>query len=198
MINNKLLDIESEIDNSYGTSQTKGYSQNYLNSRLHGISDVVGSSTTDGYSQNYINNNIPLMKDEYGSSLFHGYSQDYANEHFGGTTLYNNASGNNSSVTLSETSANFIYLEIFFRANDGNDYTSYTKVYSPNGKKTYLRYEIKSGGTLYTKIVKASISGNKITLSDGIEYYFYCSGSGNTINASSSSNIYITRVVGYK
>lgn len=114
-----------------------------------------------------------------------------------GVQLYNNTSGSNGTITLSETSANYTYIDIFYRPNDGSNYTSFTRVYSPNGKNTCLRYEIKAGGTMYVKISEAQISGNKITLANTSAYYFNI-GNNNTINGTNDNQIYITRVVGYK
>ena len=48
--------------------------------------------------------------------------------------LYNNASGTTGTVTLSETSANFSYIEIYF-AKDLSNNLSCVRVFSPNGKK---------------------------------------------------------------
>ena len=140
---------------------------------------------------------IPSISNSYGTSTTDGYSQNYCNKYLRGVSLYDNSSGSNSSVTLSETSANFSFLEIYFRSNDATSYTSYQKVYSPNGKYTPLRYELKSGGGMYIKITQAKIAANKITLENAMEYYFAI-GNNNTINASSTSNIYITKVIGYK
>ena len=75
MINNKLLDIENPIDNTYGTSQVKGYSQEYLNNNMFSgsyndltnkptiptMATTKGTSTTNGYSQSYINDNVGVV-----------------------------------------------------------------------------------------------------------------------------------------
>lgn len=47
--------------------------------------------------------------------------------------LYNNATGTTGNVPLSETSANFAYLEIFYM-NNNNSFYDYSKVANPNGK----------------------------------------------------------------
>lgn len=115
------------------------------------------------------------------------------------TTLYNNTTGTNGTVTLSETSANFTYLEIFCRKNNSAYYVT-QKVYSPNGKKVSIigSWSATEGGyallQFNTKIIQ--ISGTSIT-SPG-------AGSGNLGDDdknwvdNTANDLYIVRVVGYK
>ena len=108
--------------------------------------------------------------------------------------LYENASGSNSKITLSDSAANYEYLEIFFRNND-NIYSS-VKVYQPNGKKVNLISQYNNGSnTIWFKIAICLISGNTITKDNAVEMKLAASSS---INASSGNSNYITRVVGYK
>lgn len=102
--------------------------------------------------------------------------------------------GDTNDVTLSESSANYTYLEIWYRSNDGAGHQGYTKVYAPNNKQIVLEYEFFSG-YLYTKQSSFLISGNKITQQWGVEWYI--TGSGNPV-LNTASNISITRVVGVK
>ena len=108
--------------------------------------------------------------------------------------LYENASGSNSNITLSDNASNYEYLEIFFRNND-NIYSS-VKVYQPNGKKVNLISQYNNGSnTIWFKIAICLISGNTITKDNAIEMKLVASSS---INASSGNSNYIIRVVGYK
>ena len=110
--------------------------------------------------------------------------------------LYNDPSGTTGEVTLSETSANFEYLEIFMFTND-SDYSS-VKVYDPNGKKVSLTDLHASGnGELVFKVRIATINGNKITTSTDGAGDQYGEGSNANNNISHTNNVYITRVVGY-
>ena len=108
--------------------------------------------------------------------------------------LYENASGSNSNITLSDSAANYEYLEIFFRDND-NNYNS-VKVCSPNGKNVTLISQYNNGSnTIWFKIAICLISGNTMSLGNSVEVKL--------INNSSAgiwkdNNIYITRVIGYK
>lgn len=108
--------------------------------------------------------------------------------------LYENTSGSNSNITLSDNASNYEYLEIFFRNND-NIYSS-VKVYQPNGKKVNLISQYNNGSnTIWFKIAICLISGNTITKDNAVEMKLAASSS---INASSGNSNYITRVIGYK
>lgn len=106
--------------------------------------------------------------------------------------LYDNETGSSETITLSETSANFKYLEIFCKSVD-NTYTS-VKVYKPNGK----RATVVSGwfaSAAYFKLAVLTISGNTIALTKNTSEI---TGS-NRCNTSVYANaISITRVVGYR
>lgn len=114
-----------------------------------------------------------------------------------GTVLYNdsNGTGTNSTVTLSESAANFDYLEIYYYASSLH---KSEKIYSPNGKKVDLSINAyyQDGNNLYqyfyTKIM--NISGTSMTVDKNLEVRFY----NKTINNVTQDNrIYIYRVVGY-
>lgn len=111
-----------------------------------------------------------------------------------GTVLYNDTTGTTGSVTLSDSSANYNYMEIYFRTNDGLGYTGCQKVYNPDAKKTCLIYWHLSSGTYsYVKVKGISISGTSITNNLYSEISI-----SNSVSSTSTNNIYITRVVGYK
>ena len=111
--------------------------------------------------------------------------------------LYNNTDGTNGTVTLSETSANFSYIDIYFRSNDGTNYVSSTRIYSPNGKYTYLNFTFNGGNdtTIYHKFARAYVNGTSITL-DRAKQHSYSNGS--TAAVTTANNIYIVRVDGYR
>lgn len=111
-----------------------------------------------------------------------------------GTELYNNTTGSNSAITLSESADNFTYLEIFYRNND--NYYNSTKIYQPNGKTAYLDadYPYTSGeGYSYAKKTSVQISGTSITPINYVELTIMPTGA----NIQNKNFIYITRVVGY-
>lgn len=111
-----------------------------------------------------------------------------------GTELYNNTTGSNSAITLSESVANFTYVEIYYRNND--NYYNSTKIYEPNGKIAYLDadYPYTTGeGYSYAKKTSVQISGTSITPINYVELTIMPTGA----NIQNKNNIYITRVVGY-
>ena len=130
------------------------------------------------------------------------YSSEYLNTKFATfenipVTLYNNTSGTTGQVDLSETSANFTYIEIFYKTNDA-DYGS-IKVYSPNGKKVAIFVNHPTGTTQnttnYMKSRIVNISGTTITTA----YYSEISINHNTSpTISQTNNIFIVRVIGYR
>ena len=79
------------------------------------------------------------------------------------TSLYDNSSGTTGTVTLSQSAANFSYLEIFCY-RDGLSFNS-GRIANPNGKSVIITtsqfYSGDSGIYLYTK--KVTISGTSIT-----------------------------------
>lgn len=100
----------------------------------------------------------------------------------------------NAAITLSETSANFKYIEVFFRDNDGT-YSS-AKVYEPNNKFVDLTTLARWSSTFYIKQKRIGISGTKITNGNTTEIQFTTAPKITMKN--DANNIYITRVVGYR
>lgn len=112
-----------------------------------------------------------------------------------GEVLYNNTSGTTGTVTLSDSAANYYYLEIFYKNNDG--FHSSTKVWSPNGKDVVLVSctPINDNHNCYLKSTQYSISGTKITPEKYSEVAFYAKGD---LNVDDSENrISIVKVLGY-
>lgn len=110
------------------------------------------------------------------------------------TVLYNNTSGTTGTVTLSETAANFSYLEIFFR-NDNNRYKS-IKVYSPNGKVVSLfSTSLDNNSASNIKYKDMTTSGNTISNIYTQTLQFW---NGAWHNTDGNNVIYILRVIGYK
>lgn len=134
--------------------------------------------------------------DGYSTSTTNGYSCNYVNSLYSGVELYNNSTGTNGSVSLSENTSNFTYLEIFYRSNDW-DYNS-VKIYSPYDKNVSLSviHPTSTGATQnYWKTKIIHIGGTSITNTYYSEIAIY---NGGNPSISGSNNIYITRVIGYK
>lgn len=106
--------------------------------------------------------------------------------------LYDNETGSNATITLSETSANFKYLEIFCKSGD-NTHTS-VKVYKPDGKRATV-VSGWFGSAAYFKLSVLTISGNTIAL---IKNASEITGSNRCNTGGNVNAMYITRVVGYR
>lgn len=110
------------------------------------------------------------------------------------TVLYDNSKGTNGTVTLSETAANFSYIEIYTlsTSDSGTGYAqNCTKVYNPNGKSAWLTTGYSGTDGVNIKVCSALISGTQITRPYG--YWEFNDGGKNSTNY-----IGITKVVGYR
>lgn len=109
-----------------------------------------------------------------------------------GNVLYDNTSGTAGTVTLSDSAANYTYLEIFYRSSGDNACGS-VKVFSPNGKLVHLGTIHYIADYDYAKFALVSVSGTMITFSQN--YQITLKNNGSTYSAENA--IFITRVVGY-
>lgn len=106
-------------------------------------------------------------------------------------TLYENASGTNTTLTLNDSVANYEDIEIFYKSND-NAYSS-VKVNNANNKNICLinMTPNATNNVLYVKATVVKAQNNSITVVDGLEGY----GSGGITTGNKN---YIVKVVGYK
>lgn len=111
--------------------------------------------------------------------------------------LYTNDSGSTANITLSETSANFSALEIFYGA-DGFYYST-GKIYNPNSKKVglftpYISENVDRRVFVYTS--DWQISGTSVNFMKAENKYM----NENNAIASYGTNSYIRiyKVIGYK
>lgn len=110
------------------------------------------------------------------------------------TILYDNSSGNNGNITLSDSVANYDYIEIFYKNND-DTYAS-VKVSNADGKNAML-LTLMPHATGYLKGTIVSIATTNITISS---YYSQTTlpNNGAIVVNQSQNYHYITKVVGYK
>ena len=112
--------------------------------------------------------------------------------------LYNNISGSNENIVLSDNAENYSYLEIFFVDNNKHDYSSIK--YVPNGENISL--SLANGFTdsnvlhFVNRFSIYNVSGKNITISSGRNGFINMTQSNTVVTA--GSYIYITRVIGYK
>lgn len=110
--------------------------------------------------------------------------------------LFNDVSGTNSTITLSDSASNYEYIEIIFRNND-NSYQSTGRLYNVNGHTIYLiSIGTNSSGKSWLKATEVTLSGNKITFSNN--YSEIALANSSSVSISHTNTNYITRVLGYK
>lgn len=106
--------------------------------------------------------------------------------------LYSNASGSNGTITLAETSANFDYIEIFYK--DRYQQHENKKIYDADGKTVGLVGigVFTDDNTKITDYRSVGINGTSITTK-----HFAVHNSWNN-SITKTNSIYICKVVGYK
>lgn len=112
------------------------------------------------------------------------------------TTLFTGDT-NTGPISLSDSAANYDYIDIIYRSSDGANYVGCQRVYSPNNKNIYLETKRYASDKIYIKYIELTISTNQITLSNGYQYYFSTNVSSN-ITSASANYIYITKIIGHK
>ena len=125
-----------------------------------------------------------LTVDDTGAMFLNGY------EISGYKVLYNNATGTNGTVTLSETAANFKMIEIIIGYADV--LAGSTKVYSPNGKTTDVSAGVSGSNQVQVSRTRCVISGKSIAQSNN----YTCAYKGSFTN--NENNVYIKTVIGYR
>lgn len=117
-------------------------------------------------------------------------------------SLFDNSSGTSGNITLSESAANFDYIEIFFYA--ANDrFRSSVKIYSPNGKRASL--QVSYYNNAYTSTTHSHTLDSKIVLISGTSVSNVVANTGTTVlqynnrlNLYNSNPIYIYKILGYR
>ena len=112
------------------------------------------------------------------------------------TTLYDNSSGPNGTITLSQTAANFSYLEIYYAKGGSTALTCSVKIDSPNGKTVALNWSQFLETWAQIEIGHIKISGTSITRDSTKNGGVNLSGNGNSIFKVTELRIY--KVLGYK
>ena len=112
-----------------------------------------------------------------------------------GNVLYENESGTNSSITLSDDISNYKYIEIFYRSND-RDLKS-TRAYNNNASSIYVDLTVNhfvTNTTLYIKVTNVRIINKNLTITGYGELNINTA----RVEHQNVNQIFITKVVGYK
>lgn len=111
------------------------------------------------------------------------------------TVLYDNSSGTNGTVNLSDSSANYRYIEVYFYTNDGWQYKGYQKCMLEGNNSTNHTLTAcwtNTNGSCYLKVKNININGTRITNAG------YSAKDMNASSTTASNDIYIRKVLGYK
>lgn len=203
-------EVDAKLTNKAAISHThddRYYTETEVDAKLANKSDT--SHTHDGryYTETEVNN---LLANKAASNHTHDeryYTETEVNNLLAKKVdtssrgvLYNNTTGTTGTVTLSESAANFSFLEIFYEKRDskGNKYCKSVTAHSPNGKKVVLdmnRDSYANGELMQISSKIVTVSGASITV-DGAIYVNLTDGTTNALLEDTS--VYITCVVGYK
>lgn len=122
------------------------------------------------------------------------YSCNYQNNYFGGKVLY--SSTGSTSANLSESVANFSYIEIEFKENSSNKKFVSPKIPATETSTVLSYFEVPASASGNIRYFGCSYNINGTTISRSGNYGFA------TINGSDSvhyeNRILITKVIGYK
>lgn len=117
-------------------------------------------------------------------------------------SLYSNNTGTTGTVTLSETSANFTYLDIYYYTSHGSGTTpkrtGYTRVYNPNGTMVALTNTVYWSNQLLISQSQVSISGTSITRLTNEQSQWTLSSGKSPTRSATTTNLYIYRVDGIR
>ena len=146
----------------------------------YGITSTVGNNSSS---------NLMTSQGVYNSVL-----------HITPVILYDDALGSNDTITLSDSAANYSYLEIYYASTQNNILRwDYTKLFSPNGKsfmcKVHWIYDTYGSTQTVTEV--NTISGNQITRGECSSWNVDHNGS-TWAGSYGVRAFYIYRVVGYK
>lgn len=119
-------------------------------------------------------------------------------------TLYENTSGTTGTITLSQSAANFAYLEFFLTKDTASGWWS-VKVPSPNGKNVQIgtQYFANSGTTesgVGLQFIGKTLTISGTTVTQNQEYYmnFDKSLDGNVVGAGTQTTVKVMKVLGHK
>lgn len=111
------------------------------------------------------------------------------------TTLFESATGTQSTITLSASNTNYKSIEIIFKNND-NSYQSTGRLYNANGHTIYLiSIGVNGSGKSWLKATEVKLNANKITFSNN--YSEITLSNGSSVSISHTNTNYITKVIGY-
>lgn len=162
--------------------RARGAYINVTNEGAIGIYTGIGAVSITGNSINFAVDNTSLTK-----------NSNY--RIYGGRVIYSNSSGSTGTITLSETAANFSFLEIHY---GNSNYQLTTRVYGPNGKKVPLFFDYMVNSKTHQILTKkVTISKTSITTDTSYSGYGNII-DGGTIYVGTENSVKIYYVIGFK
>ena len=107
--------------------------------------------------------------------------------------IYDNPTGSNTTIALSSSVSNYQRIRIEYKTSDGNCYTQ--EMISPYGTTTLAGENPFAADDWYRQLQVVTVSGTAITFGQGQEVNI---NANNVASAYARSNIYITKVEGWK
>ena len=115
-------------------------------------------------------------------------------------TLYNNGSGTTGTVTLSDSSANYKYMDIYGKFGSSSSEYTWGRIFTPNGKYLALstfKSQVPATAVDF-KCSNITISGTSITRGTSAHMWVNSENKILTFSEDDNENVRILRVVGYK
>lgn len=132
--------------------------------------------------------------DYNGNTVPDGYEEVTTYDDLKAYTLYDNPSGSNGTIQLSDSASNYAYIEIFAKCRNHATDCVYTKVVGSSSNASLHFFDRESSSVIRFWYSILTLSGN--TISCNTHWYQYIQG-GNK-GESNNSYFYIIKVVGYK
>lgn len=137
-----------------------------------------------------IDNAYKQIKNSYNTSTADSYSCNYMNTILDNqATLYENSTGTNGNITLSDSADNYSYLMVYWKSiwNSSRNGVVLAPTKTDNWSLFEQVVESGSGTTIYKNIAIYSINGTAFNYIKASNY-----------NNQNSNTFYITKIVGYK
>lgn len=110
--------------------------------------------------------------------------------------LFNNLSNTSTTITLSDSVANYDEIEVFYRGTRENKaIRGSQKITDANGNYININWLFRVGTANKGSTTLYKVNGNTIALETGSQYEF---SNGSVVSTNTNNNIYITKVIGRK
>lgn len=196
--------ILTNIMQYWSSSDTSSFNTQLTEFKNYVLNTITAGTTfvTCNFNGNHLTAWVEKANNNYASFILANYGK-FSQYRYSGTwsevqldktemVLYDNSTGSNGDITLNDSVANYKYIEIYFKDNNGK-YGGYNRVYSPNGKEVHLSMIEPTSSANLIRNTAYSISGTTMIVGS----CGYAQISASSVSRNMSQNyIYITRVVG--